>query len=357
MTFIHIADVHIGNVPDSDKPWAKDREYDITDTFSCVIKKCKELNCDLLLISGDLFHRQPLTSDLNVINELFQTIPNTYVIIVAGNKDYIRPNSALLSYNFAKNVHYFLNDFPETFEIKDLNCIIHGFSYRQQEINRPIIDTINVNDDEKTHILLAHGGDLIHVPIDFDKLKSKNFSYVALGHIHKHEEIDNHIVYAGSLEPQNQTEIKEHGLYIGEINPMTRRLESLHFEPIAKVSYIPLTIKIVDTTTKEALLESLENEIKTRGENNIYTFRLEGERNPDVEFNLSTLENKYRIIEVIDETEPKYDFVSLSREHPNDMIGAFIRSFQEDKLEDMSYVQKKALFYGINALLKTRDKN
>ncbi|MCQ2609254.1 MAG: DNA repair exonuclease [Lachnospiraceae bacterium] len=355
MTFIHVSDVHIGNIPDSDKPWGKDREFDISDTFSCVIKKCKELNCDLLLISGDLFHRQPLTSDLNTINDLFKTIPNTTVVATAGNKDYIRPNSAILSYNFASNVHYFLNDYPEVYEIPDLNCVIHGFSYRTQEINRPIIDTIEVKEDDKTHILIAHGGDQNHVPIDFDRLKQKNFSYVALGHIHKHEEIDDHIVYAGSLEPQSQQEIKEHGIYIGEINTMTRRLENLHFEPMAKVSYIPLTIKISETTTREALINSIEQEMNTRGINNIYKLRLEGDRNPDVEFNLHILESKYRILDVIDETEPKYDFAELSREHPNDMIGAFIRSFQEKDIDDMSYVQKKALFYGINALLKTRD--
>ena len=86
MLFVHCADVHLGNIPDSDKPWGKDRAYDIKDSFENVIKKCKELNADLLFISGDLFHRQPLTADLNEVNELFKTIPDTHIMIVTGNK-------------------------------------------------------------------------------------------------------------------------------------------------------------------------------------------------------------------------------------------------------------------------------
>ncbi len=33
MKFVHIADVHWGMSPDSDKPWSKERSQDIKDTF------------------------------------------------------------------------------------------------------------------------------------------------------------------------------------------------------------------------------------------------------------------------------------------------------------------------------------
>lgn len=357
MRFIHVSDVHIGNIPDSDKPWGKDRAFDIKDTFENVINKCKEESIDLLLISGDLFHRQPLTSDLNEVNDLFSSIPNTKIAIIAGNKDYIRPNSSILNFKFAENVHYFLNDIPEEYYIEDQNIVIHGFSYTSPECLTPIANSIEVNNDDKTHILLAHGGDTNHLPIDFNLLASKNFTYVALGHVHRHEELlDGHIVYAGSLEPQSQTEIKDHGIYIGEINPMTKRLESLRFEPMAKCSYIPLSVKIKENINEDAIIKSIRDEILKRGESNIYKLTIEGSRDPEIELNFDELNNHYRIIEVIDESEPKYNFVALSKEHPSDMIGAFIRSFQDKGLDDMSYIEKKALFYGINALLKTKDK-
>lgn len=357
MRFIHVSDVHLGNIPDSDKPWGKDRAYDIKDTFENVINKCKKESIDLLLISGDLFHRQPLTSDLNEVNDLFSSIPNTKIAIIAGNKDYIRPNSSILNFKFAKNVHYFLSDLPEEYYIEDQNIVIHGFSYTSPECLTPTANSIEIKNDDMTHILLAHGGDASHLPIDFNLLASKNFTYVALGHVHKHEELlDGHIVYAGSLEPQGPTEVKEHGIYIGEINPMTKRLENLRFEPMAKCSYIPLSVTIKESIGEDAIITSIRNEIQKRGANNIYKLTIGGYRDPDLELNFDILNKNFRIIEAIDESEPKYNFISLSKEHPSDMIGTYIRNFQDKGLEDMSYIEKKALFYGINALLKTKDK-
>ena len=92
--------------------------------------------------------------------------------------------------------------------------------------------------------------------------------------------------------------------------------------------------------------------IAKRGTENIYRFRLRGMRDPDIDFDLSALASRFRIAEIIDETEPQYDFPSLFAEHSSDMIGFFIQALQK---EDMSPVEKKALYYGVNALLHTTD--
>ena len=64
--------------------------------------------------------------------------------------------------------------------------------------------------------------------------------------------------------------------------------------------------------------------------NNIYRFRIKGMRDPDIEFDLSSLQTFYRIAEVIDDTEPDYDFSALFAEHSSDMIGFFIQALQND---------------------------
>ena len=64
MKFVHIADVHWGMSPDSDKPWSKERSQDIKDTFAKAVAQAGQLEADCLFISGDLFHRQPLARDL-----------------------------------------------------------------------------------------------------------------------------------------------------------------------------------------------------------------------------------------------------------------------------------------------------
>ena len=68
--FIHLADVHLGAVPDRGCPWSREREEEIWETFRRVIVTIRKSPVDLLFIAGDLFHRQPLISELREINDL-----------------------------------------------------------------------------------------------------------------------------------------------------------------------------------------------------------------------------------------------------------------------------------------------
>ena len=74
MRFIHLADVHLGAVPDRGCPWSSRREEEIWETFRRVIAGIRENPVDLLFIAGDLFHRQPLLRELKEVNNLFSTI-------------------------------------------------------------------------------------------------------------------------------------------------------------------------------------------------------------------------------------------------------------------------------------------
>ena len=65
--FIHLADVHLGAVPDRGCPWSREREEEIWETFRRVIATIRKSPVDLLFIAGDLFHRQPLLSELREI--------------------------------------------------------------------------------------------------------------------------------------------------------------------------------------------------------------------------------------------------------------------------------------------------
>ena len=75
-------------------------------------------------------------------------------------------------------------------------------------------------------------------------------------------------------------------------------------------------------------------------------------RDPDISFDLDMLSTRFKIMEIIDESEPQYDFSALFAEHSSDMIGFYIQALQKP---EMSPMEKKALYYGINALLRTTD--
>lgn len=353
MKFIHTADVHWGMTPDSDKPWSRERTQAIKDTFTQIVTKARDLEVDFLFISGDLFHRQPLLRDLKELNYLFTTIPSVHVVIIAGNHDRIRNNSSLISFSWCPNVTYFMNEEMESVYFDDCNVEVHGFSYRTPEIRENRIDHLNVAFDGRIHILMAHGGDASHLPFDKTAVSSSGFSYIALGHIHKPEVlVDLKMAYPGSPEPLDKTETGVHGAYYGEINPVTQKMETLKFLPLCRSQYIPLAVNITPHTTNTELETKISQEIERRGRHHIYRFRIRGMRDPEMEFDLENLTSKFRICEIIDESEPQYDFSALFAEHPSDMIGFYIRALQKP---DMSPVEKKALYYGIHALLRTTD--
>lgn len=353
MKFLHTADIHWGMTPDSDSPWSRERYQAIKDTFTQIITKARDAEVNCLFISGDLFHRQPLARDLKEINYLFTTIPGVRIIIIAGNHDRIRTNSALLSFAWAPNVTFIMNEEMTSVYFEDINTEIHGFSYHTMDIKENWIEDIKAPEDGRIHILMVHGGDATHLPFDRKSLAEAGFSYVALGHIHKPEIIaEGRMAYPGSPEPLDKTETGPHGVLLGEINSATLKLESLNFVPLSKSQYIPLAINITPSTTNTELDLRISQEIEKRGRQNLYRFRVCGMRDPDLTFDFENLKTKYRVVEVLDETEPQYDFGALSAEHPGDMIGFYIQTLQKP---EMSPVEKKALYYGISALLRTTD--
>lgn len=353
MKFIHTGDIHWGMTPDSDKPWGKERSNDIRETFSAIIQKTKELEADCLLIAGDLFHRQPLLKDLKEVNYLFSTIPQVKVVIIAGNHDRIRKNSAVLSFSWCSNVTYLEEDRLCSVYFEDINTEVTGFSYHTTEITEARLNRAVANKDGRIHILLGHGGDLNHTPIDKGALVASDFSYIALGHIHKPEVLaDRKMAFCGSPEPLDKTEAGKHGVFYGEINPSTHHVATLEFIPMAKLSYIPLIVNVTADTTNTELFLKISQEIEKRGSENIFRFRIRGMRDPDISFDLESLTMRYKIADILDESEPQYNFSALFAEHSSDMIGFYIHALQKP---DMSPVEKKALYYGIHALLLTTD--
>ena len=73
MRFIHTGDIHLGAHPESKREWAANRGEEIWGTFEKLIKKIKMDPVDLLIISGDLFHRQPLLREIKEVDYLLSS--------------------------------------------------------------------------------------------------------------------------------------------------------------------------------------------------------------------------------------------------------------------------------------------
>lgn len=93
MRFIHMADIHLGAVPDKGKPWSAKRTEEIETTFYRLLQEAGHQGVDLVLIAGDVFHRPPTKRELKELNYRLEAIAPAQVVMMAGNHDHIGENS------------------------------------------------------------------------------------------------------------------------------------------------------------------------------------------------------------------------------------------------------------------------
>ena len=120
MKFIHAADVHLGASPDAGSSYTENRPKELWDSFERLLEVCEKEEIDLLLIAGDLFHRQPLLRELKEVDYLFSRLTHTRVVMIAGNHDYLKGDSYYRTFQWSTPVHMFLSQAMEHVEYEDL---------------------------------------------------------------------------------------------------------------------------------------------------------------------------------------------------------------------------------------------
>lgn len=358
MKFFHAADIHFGCQPDHDMPWSKERSFDILAAFRSLVMDAKREQIDLLLISGDVFHHQPSNTELKEVNALFQTIPKIPVCFIAGNHDCVRLGSSYAEFKWNPNVHFLSGKELSSVSFPNLKTTVWGFSYPTREIKEPVFDTLMAPDQNQFHILLAHGGDANHIPLDRKHFAESGFAYTALGHIHKMEmNQEGRYAYPGSLSPIDLTESGAHGYISGEITPSEtdpRGNLRIAFVPVESRIYITCRVRVTPKTTNQSLFGTISRFIEQYGPSNIFKVILTGLRDPDVNFDEKFLRTCGRIITFSDETLPDYNITQLYHEHNRDMIGTYMDAFRDQDL-DADPIRKKAFNYGLHALLANCD--
>lgn len=344
MRFIHTADLHLGAVPDPGYPWSKERAAAVNDSIRRILQDAEEKQVDLLLLAGDLFHRQPLRKELKELSYRFSQLSHTRVVMIAGNHDYLSEASAYTGFPWPENVTFLSSSSLTSVYFEDLGTEIHGLSYHRPEIREPLYEGCRAPADGRIHILLAHGGDALHIPFRPSSFAGSGFRYVALGHIHQpqvYQKIP--AAYPGSPEPLDRTDTGPRGYIRGEITDKKTRLD---WVPLSKVQYVPLEIQTDASYTTAQILDLIRPQLEKHPQS-IYRLHLTGFRDPEISFDLEVLQDAGRIIEIRDDTEPAFDLEALARDHANDLIGHYICALTSG---EETPVRKKALYYGLQAL-------
>lgn len=350
MRFIHIADVHLGAQPDAGPLYSENRQQELWDAFEHVIRVCEEERTDLLLIAGDLFHRQPLLRELKEVDHLFSGLSRTKVVLIAGNHDYIRRDSYYQTFQWSENVFPLFGRSLEYADFPELGAAVYGLSYHSREIREPRYDGITPEGAEPIEILLAHGGDQNHIPINMRALASSGFRYIALGHIHKPQAVEkDRIIYAGALEPVDRNDTGPHGYIRGEITEEGVRTQWI---PCARREYVHLELQVDKDDTEGSVREKIRTYISEKGNQNIYKITLIGKKDADISFDTKRISGVGNILETVDETSPAYDIPRLMEENRDNLLGQYIACFAGSKEGSLEY---EALCEGVDALLSSRE--
>lgn len=302
-----------------------------------------------MLLAGDLFHRQPLLRDLKEVNYLFSKLSVTQVVIIAGNHDYLKKDSYYHTFVWAKNVHVILSEEISCVELPGIQTAVYGCSYHGREFSgKPYMDAA-AQKKQKHEILLLHGGDEKHMPLQKEELLALGYDYIALGHIHRPREIvPGKMAFCGALEPTDKNDVGPHGFIIGEITEKGCRCK---FIVSAVREYKHVEVEVSKELTGYALREKIRMMIEETGTEHIYKIMLEGFKDPDVHFDLSALDVYGNVVEITDNTKPAYNMKKLLQQNKDNILGSLISAWMDCPQDSAEY---RALCEGVHALMETR---
>lgn len=343
MKFIHTADLHLGRFYKGDLPLelAKIRREELWKNFENTIKYALEKNVDFILISGDIYEREYFTlNDMNRFASIVNNAGDIKIFIIAGNHDFIDKNSLYNKVLFNENIYIFKS--KGFFDIDELKLRIHGISWNR-DINFSEKLDFELNNDYK-NILMIHGsvGGKDYFPLDVKRLK--DFDYIALGHIHLKEKVEENAYYPGSPEGLNFKEIGERGflevnledkLEVSFINNQIRSYNIFNIEINKEDSILEINEKIEDT------LSSYKKDL-----NRII---LVGEyENPQYLEESILLDNKCFYVEIINNLRKSYNIKEFYLDNKDNIIGKVIEDLSEDE---------EALNIAVEALMEARNGN
>jgi exonuclease SbcD len=356
---MHTGDLHLGSQFENasfDSSYGRQRRLELWETFERIIDRAIENKVDFLFIVGDLYEEKYFNvGDIKRVRDILKKAVDINIIISTGNHDPLRKDSLYNTIDWPENVYIFQSKGISSIEFKKYNTVIWGYSWDKKEEKKDIFEDLFIEDTSKINILAIHGDVLnkfsSYLPIDKNKLKSKGFDYIALGHIHKPQFISNNISYCGSPEPLDFGEAGVHGIVEGTIE---KGNVCMSFFPISKRSFIIKEINISETMTQKDILSKIMNlDNAFMRENNLYRIFLNGVRDRDINIDMDDLKemlrNEYYYVEIIDNTIPDYDLGKLLIQNKNNIIGMFIEEMKKNDLENE--IVKAALYAGLEVLL------
>lgn len=366
---IHTADIHLDS-PFSlgDAATSALRREELREMFRRLCRYAGEQKADLVLIAGDLFDRKFVTKNtIDLVVREFAALPDVRFVITPGNHDYYAPDSIWAKTVFPENVTVFKSETLARvqYQIREHKVDVYGYAFTSISMDHCPFTEYQAAEPDAINILVAHGNMLQKnaedCPITLADIRSTNFDYVALGHIHNLHEItsedDQWYGYCGSPEPRDFGETGWHGIYSLELNKTDEGFFCKpRFVQMASRRYMVETLNVTGAEQSEAILDVARKLLSERdyGEETLLRIKFVGEVAPSAEVpvaEIKALAEHLAYLEVVDETAPLYDFDYLAADPT--IRGAYFRQLLP-KLRSSDAREREvaamALRYGLSVL-------
>lgn len=364
---LHTADIHLDSVFSSlDISRAEVRRNELRAAFTSMMTYAKMNNVDMIVIAGDVFDGEYVTREtIALLQREFKNFGKP-IFISPGNHDSVKEKSIWKKKIFPENVHVFVSDHIESFELDNPAVTVYGYAFTDMNMtSSPLRESSVTLAEDRINILVGHcdivaeGGHSTNCPVTAGELAAFGADYCALGHIHNNPPADpeGKWCYPGCLEPRSFDETGPKGACMVEINKNGGTSHvTVKRVRFSKRRYELGELILDGQDTNGEISEKISQYIRENrfGEDTLLSLKLKGYVSPSLVVDTDFLEQKCSevfFLKLTDCTRPEID-LSLLEKDPGikgDIYRRLKPSIDSDD-QRTHEVALRALRYSLSAL-------
>ena len=302
MKILHAADLHL-NTPFTGRSQeaVKTLKKALMDMPQKIVELCAAHNCELLLLSGDLFDGHPDAESLQALKSSLAQV-GIPAFISPGNHDFCSPDSPWLTEAWPKNVHIFIKPAIESVSLPSLDCRIYGAGFTSMDCPALLVN-FRTEGSEAWHIGVLHGDPLQknapYNPMTQAQIAESGLHYLALGHLHTKGQFtagNTLCAWPGSAMGRGYDETGERGVYLVTVAEDVRT----EFIPLDTPHFYDLETEVFSTPA-----DAVRSVLPPVASHDFYRITLTGECEP---FEIANLHfPQFPNLELRDRTVPPVD--------------------------------------------------
>jgi DNA repair exonuclease SbcCD nuclease subunit len=271
--FIHAADIHLDSPLRGLSRYESAPVESIRDACRRAFEKLVELAIEekvsFVLLAGDLYDGDWKDYSTGIflsrqMGRLGQH--NISVFTVAGNHD--AANRMTKALDKPANMTILSSRKVETIRLDDLAVVIHGRSFGTQRVDENLAVGFAAAEKGMFNIGLLHTsldgreGHAVYAPCSVDNLRSKDYQYWALGHVHKQEFVSEEpwIVFPGCIQGRHIREIGAKGCVLVTVEDGA--VSAVEKCPLDVLRWVLCSVNLTDATDMREVLERVRKAIE-----------------------------------------------------------------------------------------------